>query len=491
MGTLVFQATLGGQVNLTGPNTASTFTISVPAVTGTLGAFSSLTNNGVAYVNGSGQPTSASGFTYDGTTFSSTSGITGSKIVNTGNVNLYNSTSSAITSYQQLSSSYSATAITSGISGAAAYLAFSTNGNWTNGNASEVMRLDQSGNLGIGTSSPSEKLSVVGNAKLTGAGTYTVLTMTDATASGSSWAIASGFPALGDFTIREAGVANWLIIKKTSGDSIFGGNVGVGVTPTNAISIGQVSGIGQDINSMYVGPNFNDVGSTYKKTGNYALQIHLDSAVGAFKFKVAPSGTAGNAITFTQAMTLDASGNLGIGTTSPSARLDVNGAVIVQGNYVWQQADGSGKGFLLGSSGSANGLISQTSSGTGSTATYIGNAQITAISDVRLKENIVDSQRNALEIIDKIRVVDFTWNDPSDQCVNNKASRGVWTGLIAQEAVSHIPWIINKPPEDTENGKPVYWTVDYAHAVPFLMKAIQEQQTIIESLKARLDAANL
>jgi hypothetical protein len=32
----------------------------------------------------------------------------------------------------------------------------------------------------------------------------------------------------------------------------------------------------------------------------------------------APSGTAGNAITFTQAMTLDANGHLGIGSTSPN-----------------------------------------------------------------------------------------------------------------------------------------------------------------------------
>jgi hypothetical protein len=36
MGNLVFQATLGGQVNLAGPNTASTFTVSVPATTGTM-----------------------------------------------------------------------------------------------------------------------------------------------------------------------------------------------------------------------------------------------------------------------------------------------------------------------------------------------------------------------------------------------------------------------------------------------------------------------
>jgi hypothetical protein len=39
---------------------------------------------------------------------------------------------------------------------------------------------------------------------------------------------------------------------------------------------------------------------------------------GAFTFNQAASGTAGNTITFTQAMTLDASGNLGVGTTSPS-----------------------------------------------------------------------------------------------------------------------------------------------------------------------------
>jgi len=36
MGNLVFQATLGGQVNLVGPNTASTFNLNVPATSSTL-----------------------------------------------------------------------------------------------------------------------------------------------------------------------------------------------------------------------------------------------------------------------------------------------------------------------------------------------------------------------------------------------------------------------------------------------------------------------
>jgi hypothetical protein len=370
--------------------------------------------------------------------------------------------------------------------------------------------------------------------------------------------------------------------KLTTGTALQfdGTNLGLGVTPSAWGSgssafqntAGSIWRFGTD--NIYFGQNyyFNGTNRIYSTTNN---ATEYQQGNGQHRWFNAPSGTAGNAITFTQAMTLDASGNLGIGTTSPStygrivssggtislvtdtasqrrlsfystsngtsenayiqvqndggttntgemlfatknsggtlaeraridasgnlgvgttspsAKLDVNGAVIVQGNYVWQQADGSGRGFLLGSSGSANGLISQTSGGTGSTATYIGNLAITTSSDVRLKENIVDSQRNALGIIDNLRIVDFTWNDPSDQAVNNKASRGVWTGLIAQEAVAHIPWLINKPTEDTENGKPVYWTVDYGHSVPFLIKAIQEQQAIIESLKARLDAANL
>jgi hypothetical protein len=45
----------------------------------------------------------------------------------------------------------------------------------------------------------------------------------------------------------------------------------------------------------------------------------------------APSGTAGNAITFTQAMTLDASGNLGVGTTSPSSSFGFSRVLEISG----------------------------------------------------------------------------------------------------------------------------------------------------------------
>jgi len=61
-------------------------------------------------------------------------------------------------------------------------------------------------------------------------------------------------------------------------------------------------------------------------TTNRALYYAQDTGDGGHKWFNAASGTAGNAITFTQAMTLDASGNLLVGKTSGSgARLEISG----------------------------------------------------------------------------------------------------------------------------------------------------------------------
>jgi hypothetical protein len=60
---------------------------------------------------------------------------------------------------------------------------------------------------------------------------------------------------------------------------------------------------------------------------DYATSYKQNS--GQHQWSIASSGTAGNSITFTQAMTLDNSGNLGIGSTNPSAygKLAVDGAI--------------------------------------------------------------------------------------------------------------------------------------------------------------------
>jgi hypothetical protein len=187
----------------------------------------------------------------------------------------------------------------------------------------------------------------------------------------------------------------------------------------------------------------------------------------------------------TERMTIDASGNLLVGIPTPTTKLVVNG----QGAFGSEDASGNGIYLYVSGALSDDSYMSRNSAGSGTTTWYIGNQSITTSSDLRLKDNIVDSQRNAVEIINNLRVVDHTWNDPSDQSINNKNSRGVWTGLIAQEAVEHIPWLVNRPLEDVdENGNKNYWHMDYGYSVPLLIKAIQEQQEQIEQLKADIAA---
>lgn len=101
-------------------------------------------------------------------------------------------------------------------------------------------------------------------------------------------------------------------VKDASGNVMLGGTpaaweassaIDFGSTGVTAYSFGK-RGIGN--NCYYDGSNWR-----YKNSAGAGL---LQMAAGVYQFNVAPSGTAGNPITFTQAMTLDASGNLNIAT---------------------------------------------------------------------------------------------------------------------------------------------------------------------------------
>jgi len=95
------------------------------------------------------------------------------------------------------------------------------------------------GNVGINVTAPDTKLHVVGDVKVVGSSpSYPSITMVDSTASGSTWAVFSGYPALGDFNIRESGIADRLIFKKTSGNAIFSSNIGIGGTTATTSGTG-------------------------------------------------------------------------------------------------------------------------------------------------------------------------------------------------------------------------------------------------------------
>jgi hypothetical protein len=100
------------------------------------------------------------------------------------------------------------------------------------------------------------------------------------------------------------------------------------------------------------------------------------------------------------------------------------------------------------------------------------------LSDARIKENITDATPK-LDGIKQLRVVNFNLKtDP-------KKLKQI--GLIAQEVEQVFPAMVESDLDAPDNMK----SVKYSVLVPMLVKAMQEQQAIIESLKARLDAANL
>jgi hypothetical protein len=98
------------------------------------------------------------------------------------------------------------------------------------------------------------------------------------------------------------------------------GNVGVGVTPSawsspyKSIELDGGNLSVYPTTDFYISQNAVNVGGwKYKATGFASQYIQVNSQ---HRWQIAASGTAGNAITFTQAMTLDASGNLLVGLTA-------------------------------------------------------------------------------------------------------------------------------------------------------------------------------
>jgi hypothetical protein len=104
--------------------------------------------------------------------------------------------------------------------------------------------------------------------------------------------------------------------------------------------------------------------------------------------------------------------------------------------------------------------------------TFAGD--VTAFSDIRLKENIVVID-NALEKVQKIRGVKFTRKDEID------ANKGrVHSGLIAQEVLEVLPEVVNK------NEGSNYYNIAYGNMVGLLVEAIKEQQKQIDELKKQI-----
>lgn len=115
---------------------------------------------------------------------------------------------------------------------------------------------------------------------------------------------------------------------------------------------------------------------------------------------------------------------------------------------------------------------------TGTGVIYAQNGTVQTISDARLKENIRDATEG-LDVVKALRPVRYDWKKGHGNDRKNEI------GFLAQEIETVFPDAVSQWKPKNE-GDEAYKTVGQGALIPVLVKAIQEQQTIIDDLKARV-----
>jgi hypothetical protein len=449
--------TLGGTLDLSSP----------PAIGGTTpaaGSFSSLTDSGNLNFTGTSNRITGdfSNATISNRAAFQTSTANSATRINafpsgTGTVSefgLFNNSNPTNAGYAAIRMRSGDMQITSEISGTGTYLPLTM---FTGG--SEKLRIDTSGNVGIGTSSPTYKLHVAGTTSVGG------ILVEDSDASNYSPAITvigkrSDNNGAQSFTGRLALAKNRTDAAVGAGNSLgtiyFGGNHTNGTLANIAYSasiMGTATGAFNSASDMPTGLAF--------YTGSTGVALDSLSAAGA------------------ERMRIDSSGFVLIGTTTTNLFNQTSGTgFCFRAGASFDVLSASDNCVILNRAGSDGGIQEFRKSGTvvGSVSVTGSATAYNTSSDYRLKENITP-MTGALDKVAQLKPVTYTW----------KADGSDGQGFIAHELQAVVPECVTGEKDAVDfEGKPVYQSIDTSFLIATLTAAIQELKTELDSVKSEL-----
>ena len=385
----------------------------------------------------------------------------------------------------------------------------------------ERLRIDSSGNVGIGTTSPSAQLhSVVASgeairASASGAAQHVWSRYVGGSGNPADLKVGVDSSAGGIYGVGGGGVV-W-----NAGNSPLGfgtndtermridsaGRLLLGLTSSiGGNSLLQVQGSGNrkaHFHQPDTGSSLVQFTNTTTGTGTTdGFEIALDGDEDG-KIWLYESGNIKFGSSDTERMRIDSSGNVGIGTTSVSRALHVNsgatnevarfessdtevtvefkditGTASLKCRNDYRFNNSSGELVRIDSSGNVGIGTTSPAEALHVVGEIVATGDITAFysSDRRLKENIKNIP-DAVEKVQQINGVSYSWKDKE---IDGYFKREKEIGVIAQDVEEVLPEIV----ATRDDG---YKAVRYDRLVALLIEAVKEQQQQIDELKAKLE----
>jgi len=272
--------------------------------------------------------------------------------------------------------------------------------------------------------------------------------------------------------------------------------------PTNMV-IASINFLGQANDATYAGGGIDMLVSAGGNIGRTSVGTDM-------LFRTMDTSSNGG----TERMRITKEGNVGIGTTAPTAFypcLQIEGtqpAVIINDNnsdgFATMIADGGNFNIYFDHSGAIKFLDATNNGGSSGNVEFVFNNNGTAekasgagdwagISDIRVKKNIEDLSIDALNVLNTLRPVEFNWKEEE---IHNtpKDSEGKTYGFIADEIESIMPQLVTTSGVDKDSADREYLDEDgmakkteLGLMASLYIKAIQQLTEKNEALEKRIE----